>query len=734
MKMGARIRGCMRIAAILLSAATAQAQFESNNVSLYANLPLSRFGNASNGNSCWGYTSPSGREYAIMGVSNQAAFVEITNPSNPVIVQMVPHTNSLWADMKVYRNYCYVVNESGGGVQIIDMANIDNGSVRLVGSFGPATSHTVALNEKSGFLYTAGASSDQGIGCWDLSNPEAPVKRGQWNDRYCHETHVVTYESGTYAGKEIAFCCNGGAGIEILDVTNKASIALLSTTTYPGLSYCHQGWTSDDRRYLYVDDELDEQRGRTPTTRTLIFDILNLSAPVLVGTFTTGLPSVDHNLYYRDGFIYESNYTSGLRIFDASNPLKPVETGYFDTFPGSNAAEFSGDWSNYPFFPSGTVIMGDLDRGLFIVDVSKAIRGLRFNFPNGLPELASPAGNTTIRVEVTGRGGSVPDPGTGKLFYDLGQGFIEKNMTEVSPNIYDAVLPGGSCGASIKYYFSAKTTTGEVSTSPSDAPTSSHSALFADSLIVAFEDNFQTDKGWTVTNTALTDGAWERGVPVGAGDRGDPTKDYDGSGACYLTANRAGNSDVDGGPTTLTSPKFDMTTGGKIEVALWLSTDNDLMQVQISNDDGATWASLQTLTGTQGWELKTYEPGKVLPTTNAMRFRVSVADNPNDSVTEAAVDAFKVSTPVCGGEVTCDDVKKFKANCKSGGQVKATLTLKSGAFDGKTVTLALNGQNFDVVIKGKKASLKNCCYAGTVTADLVKPSGCPGGSKTTQCP
>ena len=79
--------------------------------------------------------------------------------------------------------------------------------------------------------------------------------------------------------------------MDILDVTDKSNIFLLSRTAYPGVEYCHQGWTTEDRHYLYVDDELDESFGATPTTRTLIFDIANLSNPQLVSTFTTGLPS-----------------------------------------------------------------------------------------------------------------------------------------------------------------------------------------------------------------------------------------------------------------------------------------------------------------------------------------------------------------------------------------------------------------------------------------------------------
>jgi hypothetical protein len=57
------------------------AGFDNQGVTLLSQIPLNQFAGTQNlGNDCWGYTSPSGREYAIMGLERGFGFVEITNP------------------------------------------------------------------------------------------------------------------------------------------------------------------------------------------------------------------------------------------------------------------------------------------------------------------------------------------------------------------------------------------------------------------------------------------------------------------------------------------------------------------------------------------------------------------------------------------------------------------------------------------------------------------------------
>lgn len=643
-------------AAAILSSSAALAQFQSQNVTLLAHMPLNSFpSNPSSGNDCWGYVSPSGREYALMGLRNALAVVEITNPRSPVLVASIPHTSSLWGDVKVYRDHCYVSNEAGGGIQVISLANVDNGQVTLVRSLtnnGLATTHNVAIDEYSGFLYLCGANTNSGsLVVFDLSDPSNPTLAGTFSGPYVHDAQIVTFTEGPYTGRQIAFCSNGRTAFDIVDVTNKSSMFRVGRNVYEGLNYCHQGWLSEDRQYFFLDDELDEQNGYTNVTLTRVFDVSDITNPTLVSTFTSGSTSIDHNLYVNGNFCYEANYRSGLRIFDVTDPLDAVQTGWFDTYPENDGQGFDGAWSTYPFFPSGTVIVSDINRGLFILDASAARASLTFLYPGGRPDMVLPSGGTRMRVDVAERG-SIPRRDTGVLHVNDGSGWTSIPMDILGPNSYDAVFPPSTCGNTVQYYVSAETDRGQTVYDPPGAPVITYSAFSASDLNVFHEDDFNVDRGWTVQNENVSDGAWVRAIPAQNGSRGDPPTDSDGSGWCFVTGNGP-NQDLDGGPTHMLSPIFDLSGRGTVMVSFdrWFYNDDqdDFLIAYVSSNSGTNWVEMWRTTHDPGWKTQTFIINDFVDLTSTMRFRFSAADQPNNSVTEAGIDAFKLMDVRCGG-------------------------------------------------------------------------------------
>jgi hypothetical protein len=280
---------------------------------------------------------------------------------------------------------------------------------------------------------------------------------------------------------------------------------------------------------------------------------------------------------------------------------------------------------------------------------------LSFEYPNGVPKMLPPLQPTTFQVIVSGQAGGVPVPGTGKLYYavDGGSG-TEVDMVETEPNHYDATIPGLDCFATVTFYVSAEAE--GMGTFYNPAPSSPFTAIVATGSTVTFEDDFETNKGWTVSGNAAT-GQWQRGVPVGGGDRGDPPTDYDGSGQCYLTGNTDGDSDVDDGTTILTSPSFDLTSDARIYYARWYSNNfgnapySDIFNVYISNNNGASWTLVETVGPVEqasgGWYEHAFWVSDFVTPQAGMKLRFEASDLGDGSVVEAAVDAVSVTSYEC---------------------------------------------------------------------------------------
>ena len=150
---------------------------------------------SSSANDCWGYVSPSGREYALTCTFNGTVFVEITDPSSPVVVSSQPGNSTNTRDVKVYQDHAYVVGESGPGVQVFDLSNIDAGTVTYVGDItagGTSATHNVAIDEVSGFLYRCRGGSN-GLRIYDLNQSLTnPPFVGSWSGKTAHDAQVVS--------------------------------------------------------------------------------------------------------------------------------------------------------------------------------------------------------------------------------------------------------------------------------------------------------------------------------------------------------------------------------------------------------------------------------------------------------------------------------------------------------------------------------------------------------------
>jgi choice-of-anchor B domain-containing protein len=360
-----------------------------SDVDLLAFLPHGDIGGGT-GNDLWGWTDPqTGREYALVGRSTGTAFVDISTPTRPVYLGDLPTRTaaSTWRGIKVFANHAFIVSEAlNHGMQVFDLGQLRDvvsppvTFVETAHYAGFGSTHTLALNTRTGFAYAVGTRTcEGGLHIVDVRAPAAPRAAGCFGlDGYTHETQCVVYDGPDTLYREREICFNSNEDtLTIVDATDKVAPVQLSRTGYGGSAYTHQGWLTEDHSFFLVNDEGDETAFRHPT-RTWIWDVSDLDAPVLTGRYEGPTPSIDHNLYIRGNLVYESNYRSGLRVLDASDVGVGVlrEVGFFDIYPADDAPAYNGAWTSYPFFASGAVAVNGIEQGLFVLRPRAIPQGL----------------------------------------------------------------------------------------------------------------------------------------------------------------------------------------------------------------------------------------------------------------------------------------------------------------------------------------------------------------------
>ena len=338
-------------------------------------------------NDLWGWRDPeTGREYAIVARYFGISFVDTSDPLNPVVVGTLPveaHISSS-GSITVYRDHALVVSQPyEAGMQVFDLTRLRSVEAGFQ-QFRPDTvyrgfgyARKIVVNEESGFAYALGSDSELcglGLHAIDVSEPKDPTFAGCFvdtsdsNDTGAAEDADCVIYSGPdsdHSGREICFIANSTT-VAISDFTDKLNPSLLATVGRSG-QHVFRVALSEDHRYLYQADREYDYPDDPDTLGTRIWDVSDLDNPVLASTLPNTFSAGENSLYVRSGKLYESNNTAGLRIFDLSDPIHPVEEAWFDTYPDDNGPGSKGSFSNFVFSDSGIILASSLESGLFVL-------------------------------------------------------------------------------------------------------------------------------------------------------------------------------------------------------------------------------------------------------------------------------------------------------------------------------------------------------------------------------
>ncbi len=415
-------------------------------------------------NDVWGYTDPNGHDFALVGHRTGTYIYDVsTNPHDPIEVGFIAGETSTWRDLKTHGYYCYVTNETGGGIDIISLEDPFN--PYKVGSHtsSAATAHNLFIADGYAYLVgsgggNAGTNPWQGAIILDLYDPENPIEVGRWEEEYLHDIYV---KNDTAYGCDIY---NGS--LFIIDVSDKSNPTTMVEHNYSNYG-CHAVWLTDDSKYAVTADE--EAGGYV-----YIFDIQDFDNINLLSTWYPNEPEVlnksVHNVFIKDSLLYVSYYVYGTRIVDISNPYHPIEVGYYDWYPGQNGL-YNGNWGTYPFTNNGLIYSSDYTGNGFFIMSYPFMGEIEFEEINDTENNTDPI---SFNVSIDESSDYSVDYSSLKLYWGLDGVLTDSSLLVSSGTSFvGSLTPSGENGI-MHYHVAFKTQSGERVTKPYGAPYSSY--------------------------------------------------------------------------------------------------------------------------------------------------------------------------------------------------------------------------------------------------------------------
>ena len=319
-----------------------------------------------------------GKSFAYVGVDvngSGMAIFDITDLTDPVLVGA--YGTARFRDVEVHDGIGYCSGSSA--THIVDLRNhpVNPPLLKIVEG-----SHEFNVDnaETGRFLYLdefAGV-----VRIYDITTPRTPASIVLKANLMTSGGHSVFVRDGR------AYVANVRDGtIAIYDVTDiQNGITSLLTEFPTGGGSTHSSWPVAGGDYLYVAHE-------SGGTDLRVFDMSGMR--ILEGTVQeivssrfpntalgAGLVGNVHNLFVVGDLLFTSWTEAGMALFDIVNPSVPVLIGTFDTEATNSGANFNGNFGVYPGLGIDRVLISDRSTGLWIIDVTNVVsQAAQLEFP-----------------------------------------------------------------------------------------------------------------------------------------------------------------------------------------------------------------------------------------------------------------------------------------------------------------------------------------------------------------
>jgi len=337
----------------------------SDNLSLVGSLEYP----FANGNDIWGYVDSTGREYALVGLTNGFSVVDLSDPSNPTELYFIGGPNSIWRDIKVWNNFAFVTADEGSsGLLIVDLNDLSGNTFLYTNNdsnddFICDKAHNIYIDE-NGKAYLFGGdiggneTPNAGVMILDVTlvsleegNVVLPTILGVFDDFYIHDGMVrgdTLWASAVYEGNFFAIDVSTPQSPQIFN----DSLAFHETPN----QFTHNCWISDDGNTLFTTDEVSGAYIASYDVSDLsnIYELDRIRSSNSIATV------IPHNVHVKGDFLISSYYRDGIVVHDAKFPDNLIEVAHFDAYPQSGDG-FDGSWGAYPYLPSGLILSSEIN-------------------------------------------------------------------------------------------------------------------------------------------------------------------------------------------------------------------------------------------------------------------------------------------------------------------------------------------------------------------------------------
>jgi choice-of-anchor B domain-containing protein len=524
-------------------------------------------------NDVGGFTTGDGREVAVVGTYDGTSFVETTDPFNPVELAFIAHAGSIWSDSATLGSIVYVVNQTGDGLQVIDVSDLSN--IHLVTSDTSqfTNAHNVFADESASVVYCPGG--DTGMPIFDASNPAAPVWITTYTTQYVHDGSArngLAHFGEIYAGL-----------YRLCDVSALPTITTLDSVTTP-YAFTHSAEVDPSDTLCAIADEV-------VSAPIAIYDLSDPLNIVLRGTFIENANGLFHNPWFLEDTVHISAYAEGYVAIDVTDPDHPRKLGSYDTWSGASGG-YNGAWGVF-VQPSGTVYANNIEDGLWVLCLATRIEHA------GLADTGDDAGPYVVTATITpsAHGGGVT---SADLHWtsDGGANVSTGPMAPTgNPDEWSASIPGHPLGSTVQYWIRATDALG-TSNGPDD-PSDRWVFSVGDRTSHSFID-FEAGAGGFTHGASSGNDDWLRGTPRRRGY--DAYRVPSGANAFGTDPGIGSDGEYEASVSTwLESPAIDLTGvhGARLRLERWLSVEDSSKDVARVLVNGAEVWRNPTNGGTQ---------------------------------------------------------------------------------------------------------------------------------------